>query len=142
MKNIIDLIFYKTHLAYEKENQSGRFFSSLYLSLVILFLCTPFYGLINDLLIGYSKSFLKWIFGIYVAMIFVSVFYRYGKRGMTLALTKQFGNRTSLKKMPSWPFFLILPLAMIIGIGSYILLSIYCIKKYNLEGFLYKLFSD
>ncbi len=48
-------------------------------------------------------------------------------------------NNKYNKTVSKWWFFFILPISMVIGIGSYFYISLYLINKYELEGFLYKL---
>lgn len=142
MKNFIDLIFYKTYLAYEAKNMSGRFLSCLYISFIFLFLCAPIYGFIHDLLIGIPKSAFKWLYVIYILIILGLVTRRYGKREAIFELVKKFRKHNKNKISPSWPYFLVLPISMVVGIGSYFLLYDYVIHRYELEGLLYEFFKS
>lgn len=142
MKNFIDLIFYRTYMAYEAKNMSGRFLSCLYISFIFLFLCAPIYGFIHDLLIGIPKSVSPWLYGIYILIILSLVVRRYGNRKVILELVKKFRKQNTNKLYPSWPYFLILPISMVVGIGSYFLLYDYVIQRYQLEGMLYEFFKN
>ena len=47
-------------------------------------------------------------------------------------------NRKKKKILPTWCYFTILPISMVIGIALYILTSIYIIQGFSLEGIIYQ----
>ena len=47
-------------------------------------------------------------------------------------------NRKKKKILPTWCYFTILPISMVIGVALYGLITSFVIKKFGLEGIIYQ----
>lgn len=137
MKKIEENIFYRIYIAYLNKDYPATLVSCLYITLIYIFLLAPIYGLCIDLLIGINKSIIKILYTIYVLAILFFTFKKYYNKENLSKIIKE--NRSTKKSLPAWCYFLILPISMIFGLGSYILISIHILQKFNLEGSLYNL---
>ncbi|WP_111959229.1 hypothetical protein [Chryseobacterium lathyri] len=137
MKKIEENIFYRVYIAYLNKDYPATFVSCLYIAFVYMFLFAPIYGLCIDLFKGIGKNIIKFLYIIYVAVILIIIFKKYYNK-VTL---NNILNRNKHKKqyLPTWCYFIILPISMILGIGLYILVSIQILQRLNLEGYLYDL---
>ncbi|HCA07163.1 hypothetical protein [Chryseobacterium sp.] len=136
MKKIEENIFYRVYIAYLNKDYPATFVSCLYIALIYMFLLAPIYGLCIDLLQGLDKNIVKFIYVIYVATIILIIFKKYYKKAI---LKNVLDKNKSKQYLPTWCYFLILPLSMILGVGFYVLISIQILQRFNLEGYLYKL---
>lgn len=130
-------IFYNIYNSYLKKDYPATFVSSLYISFIYIFLFAPIYGFVVDLLQGINKGFIKILYAGYVVLILFLIFKKYYNK-KTLYTILKIGD--AQKSFNSWVYFLMLPLSMILGVGVYILVSIYIVKRFNLEGVFYNLF--
>lgn len=139
MRKIEENIFYNIYGAYLKKDYPAIFVSSLYLSFMYIFLFTPLYGCIIDLLYGINKSTAKFLYAVYAITIAFFVFKKYYNKK---TLERVLNNNRNKKNYKAWYYFLALPFSMCIGIGLYVIISIYVLKRLNMEGVLYRLFMD
>ncbi len=137
MKKIVDYIFYRTYLAYEKKGMSGTFSSILYISLGCFFLFIFIPGLLYDLLVGCSEAVTNGLFFCYLAIILSFMFNWYFKEEEVKKIFTNYKDSATNKLIPTWIFFILLPLCMVIGISLYAFLHKFFINKYNLHGYLY-----
>lgn len=138
MRKIEENIFYRTYIAYLNRDYPATFVSCLYITCIYIFLLTPIYGLSVKLLTGVDKNVVKLLYAIYVLIILILVFRKYYNKNIFNRVLNE--NKIKKRYLPTWSYFIILPLCMVLGIGSYILTSVYIIQKFNLEGYLYNLF--
>lgn len=138
MKKIEENIFYRTYIAYLNKDYPATFVSCLYIAFIYIFLLAPIYGLLSDLLSGIDKRTMKLLYAVYVLIILIMVFRKYYNKNIFNRVLSE--NKIKKTYLPTWSYFLVLPLCMILGIGSYILISVYIIQQFNLEGYLYRLF--
>lgn len=120
-----------------KKNEDGKFSASLYIIVIYIFTFAPFYGFIIDLFEGIDKSLKKILYAFYLLIIIFLVVKKYYNNKKLEKILKENKNKIYF---PIWAYFLIFPVSVILGIGTYILISVNILQKFNLEGYLYKLF--
>lgn len=138
MIKLKNYIFYRTYIEYLKKNDPARFASSLYLSAIEFTLVLPVFGFILELFRYHNVFYGKLIFVLLIIIIALNLKYYFNDGILKNIITSNKNNKYN-KTISKWWFFCILPLSMIIGFGSHILISIHIVKEYNLQGFLYKL---
>jgi len=137
MRKIEENIFYRVYIVYLNKDYPATFVSCLYLTFIYMFLLAPIYGVCIDLFKGLDKNIIKFIYIIYVVVIFVMIFKKYYNKVILHAILN--GNKNNKQYLPTWCYFLILPVSMIFGIGFYILISTQVLQRFSLEGYLYDL---
>jgi len=138
MKKIEENIFYRVYNAYLNKDYPAVFVSSLYLIFIYIFLLAPFYGVFVDLLKGMDKVLVKFLYAFYIITISILVFSKYYNNKKLDKILLE--NKNIKPLLPTWCYFLALPLSMILGIGFYIFISINILKRFNLEGYFYHFF--
>lgn len=136
MKKIEEYIFYRTYMAYKKKNDPALFSSSMYLTTIYIFLLMPIYGFIANLFRNNESIYHRGIvigniisIGIYVVRKY------YNQKNLNNILAQ---NQKKKKILPTWLYFTILPISMVIGVALYGLITTYVIKKFDLEGIIYQ----
>ncbi|KIA95234.1 hypothetical protein OC25_07945 [Pedobacter kyungheensis] len=119
---MLDYIFYRAYIAYEKKKQPGLFSATAYCAVICLFLFMPLYGML-DILLKNQESLRKTAIVLYIILIIVSVFFRYFRKNKLRHIIEKYRFSKYNKKIATWLFFLILPLCMILGVWIYALIS-------------------
>jgi hypothetical protein len=132
-------IFYRTYEANKLWGNPPVFSSSLYLSCIEFILTFPILGFILELFRHDTIYYGKLIFVLLIIIVILNFKYYFNAYNLKKILLNNENNKYN-KIISKWWFFCILPLSMIIGFGSHILISIHIVKEYNLQGFLYELF--
>ncbi len=137
MRKIEENIFYRVYIAYLNKDYPATFVSCLYITFIYMFLLAPIYGLCIDLFKGLDVNIIKFLYIIYVMVIFIVIFKKYYNKVTLNAILNR--NKNNKQYLPTWCYFLILPVSMIFGISFYILISIQVLQRFSLEGYLYDL---
>ena len=136
MKKVEEYIFYRTYMAYKKKNDPALFSSSMYLTTIYIFLLMPIYGSIANLFRNNRNIYDQ---GIVVgSMISIGIYVirkYYNPKNLKNILAQ---NRKKKKILPTWCYFTILPISMVVGVALYGLTTSYVIKKFGLEGIIYQ----
>ena len=142
MIRIFDYIFYRTYIAYLKANESGQSISPLYLGLCLFFFFIPLSSIIADMMRGDNALYFKGVVAIYCLVIFVPVYIRYMRKGKTRELIGKFLNCSLNRIIPTWCFFLVLPISVVVGVTGAILVSKYIVDPCGLTGIWYPFFAN
>lgn len=137
MRKIEENIFYRVYIAYLNKDYPATFVSCLYITFIYMFLLAPIYGLCIDLFKGLDVNIVKFLYIIYVMVIFIVIFKKYYNKVTLNAILNR--NKNNKQYLPTWCYFLILPVSMVFGISFYILISIQVLQRFSLEGYLYDL---
>ena len=136
MKKIEEYIFYRTYMAYKKKNDPALFSSVMYLIGIYFSLLMPIHSSIIDLFKGIGKNYEKGM--MFVCMIIIGIYVirkYYNPQNLKNILAQ---NRKKKKILPTWCYFTILPISMVIGVALYGLITSFVIKKFGLEGIIYQ----
>ena len=136
MKKIEEYIFYRTYMAYKKKDDPALFSSVMYLIGIYFSLLMPIHSSIIDLFKGIGKNYEKGM--MFVCMIIIGIYVirkYYNPKNLKNILAQ---NRKKKKILPTWCYFTILPISMVIGVALYGLITSFVIKKFGLEGIIYQ----
>ena len=123
-------------MAYKKKDDPALFSSSMYLIGIYFSLLMPIHSSIIDLFKGIGKNYEKgMMFGYMIIFCIFVIRYNYNKKNLNNILVQ---NQKKRKILPTWCYFTILPISMVIGVTLYILTSIYIIQGFGLEGIIYQ----
>lgn len=142
MNRILDYIFYRTYIAYVKGNDPAGFISPSYLSLCLFFFFLPLFTIFGDMVRGDNDLYGNCFWGIYVLGIFLFVFIRYLRKGKISMLIGEYSNCSLNRTIPTWCFFLILPISMVVGVIGIFLVTRYLIDPCGLTGIWYPFFAN
>jgi len=136
MKKVEEYIFYRTYMAYKKKDDPALFSSSMYLIGIYFSLLMPIHSSIIDLFKGIGKNYEKGM--MFVCMIIIGIYVirkYYNPKNLNNILVQ---NQKKKKILPTWCYFTILPISMVVGVALYGLITSYVIKKFGLEGIIYQ----
>lgn len=107
---IIDYIFYRLYISYYKDGSSPRISASCYFSAIIASFLIPTCFLIEYLFNNHELAVAYLI----VLYIFIPIIiYKYYNRKKIATFLQRYKNYRHNKLIPSWIFFLLLPLALL-----------------------------
>jgi|GEM_PF-1087141 hypothetical protein len=135
MKKIEEYIFYRTYIAYKKKNDPALFSSVMYLCAIYMALSLFICGTFANFFRSKYHSYDKWIFIIWYAFIIIRIIRKYYNQKN---LNDILAQNQKKKILPTWFYFTILPISMVIGVALYGLITSYIIKKFDLEGIIYQ----
>ena len=136
MKKVEEYIFYRTYMAYKKKNDPALFSSVMYLIGIYFSLLMPIHSSIIDLFKGIGKNYEKgMMFGCMIIIGIYVIRKYYNPKNLKNILAQ---NRKKKKILPTWCYFTILPISMVIGVALYGLITSFVIKKFGLEGIIYQ----
>ena len=142
MIRILDYIFYRTYIAYMKRNDPAGFVSPLYLGICLFFSFLPLFAIFGDMVRGdnvlYNNSFI----GIYILGIFLFVYIRYSRKYKIRELIGEFSNCSLNRAIPTWCFFCVYPISIVLGVTGLILVTKYIIRPCGLTGIWYPFFAN
>ena len=101
--------------------------SILYLSCVLMFVLLPITGVIFEMVRKDGKINLSF-FILYFISILAFVTIRYGNKKKVNSLYNRYSQHNLNRKIPTYYFFLILPICIILGVSIYILILKYVIN--------------
>jgi hypothetical protein len=119
---LMDYIFYRAYMAYEKKKEPGLFGATAYCSVVYLFLFMPVFGLVEFFLKS-PLSLRKATIILYILGIVTAVFLRYHRKSKLKQVIDRYRGSGYNKKIPTWSIFFLLPLSMILGVWGYALIG-------------------
>lgn len=138
---VIDYIYIRVFNEYLKKKDPARFAASLYVSMTIGLVFSPILFLCAELLRTENGNADAIIFLLYFTIILVWTVCTFNKIRIQQLKTELYSKRIKLS-IPSWCLFTILPIGFIWAIFMYWMILSNLIQPYNLEGSLYKLFSN
>ena len=112
---IINYIFFRIHMAYKAKHDSAMLNSILYLSCVLMFVLLPIAGVVLE--IARKGGRINTAFFI---LGFVTM--KYGNKKMVERLYKKYSQHKFNRIIPTYCFFLILPICIILGMSIYIII--------------------
>ena len=143
---IIDYIFYRVYLEYEKYDYSATFSSTCYISACLLCLFLPIIVPLCNTLEDGENIFAIMFFLLYMVLIFIFIAIRYYQYDKIINLRCDYFGSKLNSSIPTWSIWLILPICVVIGFGSTIFIEIHIVKPYGLTGigydFLVNLFGN
>ena len=142
MNRIIDYVFYRVYLKYEKYNYPAIFSSTCYISACILCLFLPLIVPLCNMLEDETKTFAIMFFLLYMVLIFIFVLIRYYQYDKIINLRCDYSGSKLNNSIPTWSIWLILPICAVIGFGSTIFIEIHIVKPYGLTGIGYDFFVN
>ena len=123
-------------MAYKKKNDPALFSSVMYLIGIYFSLLMPIHSSIIDLFKGIGKNYEKgMMFGCMIIIGIYVIRKYYNPKNLKNILAQ---NRKKKKILPTWCYFTILPISMVIGVALYGLITSFVIKKFGLEGIIYQ----
>ena len=134
MKKIIDYIFYRIYLSYDKRHYPPTFSGICYLSLCFFFLLLPIANVFFEAMRDKNGDINKIYFYIYFILIYLLLSIRYARKDMIEKLHGSFLSSRLNLMIPTWCFFLILPILAVIEIAGLVLVADYIVAPYNLRG--------
>lgn len=135
MIRILDYIFYRTYIEYKKKKQPAKLLSSLYTGLTILFFFLPLFAIFGYMVRGDNDFFNKSVYGMYCFLIFIFVYIRYCiNKDKIIEMMDDFSNYSLNRKIPTWCFFFVFPISMVVGVTGLILITKYIVDPYGLTG--------
>ncbi len=120
---MLNYIFYRAYLAYEKKKESGLYSATMYCCAICVVLFMPILGL-ADLILGYGHKHKTEVGIVYFTLTPLLTFFYYYRRKNLKKLINKYRSSPYNKIIPSWLFFLGIPIAAVIGIGGYAWISI------------------
>lgn len=123
----MDYIFFRIYRAYKVKHDPAMLNSILYLSCVLMFVLLPITGIIFEMVRKDGKINLLFFILYFISILaFISV--RYGNKKKVNSLYNRYSQHNLNRKIPTYYFFLILPICIILGVSIYILILKYVIN--------------
>lgn len=142
MNRIIDYIFYRVYLEYEKYDYPVIFSSVCYISACIFCLFLPLIVPLCNMLEDEEKNFAIMFFVLYMVLILFFISIRYYRYDKIINLRCDYSGSKLNNSIPTWSIWLILPICVVIGFGSTIFIEIHIVKPYRLTGIGYNFFVN
>ena len=118
---IINYIFFRIHMAYKAKHNPAMLNSILYLSCVLMFVLLPIAGVILE--ITREDGRINTVFFIlYFISILGFVTMKYGNKKKIKRLYEKYSQHKFNRIIPTFCFFLILPICIIWGMSIYIII--------------------
>lgn len=142
MNKIFDYIYYRTYLAYVKGNDPATLCSICYLSACIWILALPIAGFFFDMMRDKNGNIniIYWI--LYTIIVISCISIRYLRKGKIKEIKDYFSNCSANSIFPTWSFFFILPICIVIGFTVTICITSPIIRYYQLKGIGYNFFIE
>ena len=134
MKKIIDYIFYRVYLSYDKRLYPPTFSGICYLSLCFFFLLLPIATVFFEAMRDKNGDINKIYFFIYFILIYLLLSIRYARKDMIEKLHGCFLSSRLNLMIPTWCFFLICPILAAFGIVGFILVAKHFVAPNDLTG--------
>lgn len=123
----MDYIFFRIYRVYKVKHDPAMLNSILYLSCVLMFVLLPITGVIFEMVRKDGKINLLFFILYFISILaFISV--RYGNKKKVNNLYNRYSQHNLNRKIPTYCFFLILPICIILGVSIYILILKYVIN--------------
>lgn len=138
---IINYIFFRIHMAYKAKHDPAMLNSILYLSCVFMFVLLPITGVVLEI-VWEGDRINPAFFILYFILILGFVTMKYGNKKKIEVLYEKYSQHKFNRVIPTYCFFLILPICIIFGISIYVIISKYFIDLDKIRDIIYNVFVD
>ena len=138
---IINYIFFRIHMAYKAKHEPAMLNSILYLSCVFMFVLLPITGVVLEI-VREGDRINPAFFILYFILILGFVTMKYGNKKKIEVLYEKYSQHKFNRVIPTYCFFLILPICIIFGISIYVIISKYFIDFDKIRDIIYNVFVD
>jgi len=138
---IINYIFFRIHMAYKAKHDPAMLNSILYLSCVFMFVLLPITGVVLEI-VREGDRINPAFFILYFILILGFVTMKYGNKKKIEVLYEKYSQHKFNRVIPTYCFFLILPICIIFGISIYVIISKYFIDLDKIRDIIYNVFVD
>ena len=138
---IINYIFFRIHMAYKAKHDPAMLNSILYLSCVLMFVLLPIAGIVLEI-VREGDRINPVFFILYFILILGLVSMKYGNKKKIEVLYEEYSQHKFNRVIPTYCFFLILPICIIFGISIYVIISKYFIDLDKIRDIIYNVCVD
>jgi len=138
---IINYIFFRIHMAYKAKHDPAMLNSILYLSCVLMFVLLPIAGIVLEI-VREGDRINPVFFILYFILILGLVTMKYGNKKKIEVLYEEYSQHKFNRVIPTYCFFLILPICIIFGISIYVIISKYFIDLDKIRDIIYNVCID
>ena len=128
-------------MAYKAKHDPAMLNSILYLSCVFMFVLLPKTGVVLEI-VRESDRINPAFFILYFILILGFVTMKYGNKKKIEVLYEKYSQHKFNRVIPTYCFFLILPICIIFGISIYVIISKYFIDLDKIRDIIYNVFVD
>ena len=138
---IINYIFFRIHMAYKAKHDPAMLNSILYLSCVLMFVLLLIAGIVLEI-VREGDRINPVFFILYFILILGLVTMKYGNKKKIEVLYEEYSQHKFNRVIPTYCFFLILPICIIFGISIYVIISKYFIDLDKIRDIIYNVCVD
>lgn len=135
------LYIFRIHMAYKAKHDSAMLNSILYLSCVLMFVLLPIAGVILEIARKGGRINTAF-FILYFISILGFVTMKYGNKKMVERLYKKYSQHKFNRIIPTYCFFLILPICIILGMSIYIIILKYFVDIDKIRDIIYNILTS
>ena len=128
-------------MAYKAKHDPAMLNSILYLSCVFMFVLLPITGVVLEI-VREGDRINPAFFILYFILILGFVTMKYGSKKKIEVLYEKYSQHKFNRVIPTYCFFLILPICIIFGISIYVIISKYFIDLDKIRDIIYNVFVD
>lgn len=128
-------------MAYKAKHDPAMLNSILYLSCVFMFVLLPKTGVVLEI-VREGDRINPAFFILYFILILGFVTMKYGNKKKIEVLYEKYSQHKFNRVIPTYCFFLILPICIIFGISIYVIISKYFIDLDKIRDIIYNVFVD
>ena len=128
-------------MAYKAKHDPAMLNSILYLSCVFMFVLLPITGVVLEI-VREGDRINPAFFILYFILILGFVTMKYGNKKMVERLYKKYSQHKFNRIIPTYCFFLILPICIIFGISIYVIISKYFIDLDKIRDIIYNILTS
>ena len=128
-------------MAYKAKHEPAMLNSILYLSCVFMFVLLPITGVVLEI-VREGDRINPAFFILYFILILGFVTMKYGNKKKIEVLYEKYSQHKFNRVIPTYCFFLILPICIIFGISIYVIISKYFIDFDKIRDIIYNVFVD
>ena len=128
-------------MAYKAKHDPAMLNSILYLSCVLMFVLLPIAGIVLEI-VREGDRINPVFFILYFILILGLVTMKYGNKKKIEVLYEEYSQHKFNRVIPTYCFFLILPICIIFGISIYVIISKYFIDLDKLRDIIYNVCVD
>ena len=128
-------------MAYKAKHDPAMLNSILYLSCVFMFVLLPITGVVFEI-VREGDRINPAFFILYFILILGFVTMKYGNKKKIEVLYEKYSQHKFNRVIPTYCFFLILPICIIFGISIYVIISKYFIDLDEIRDIIYNVFVD
>ncbi len=128
-------------MAYKAKHDPAMLNSILYLSCVLMFVLLPIAGIVLEI-VREGDRINPVFFILYFILILGLVTMKYGNKKKIEVLYEEYSQHKFNRVIPTYCFFLILPICIIFGISIYVIISKYFIDLDKIRDIIYNVCID